>query len=132
MTSSLRIAVADDEPDMRDYYTRILPRLGHRVVVVAATGEQLVEQCRIALPDLVITDIKMPDLSGTEAAARLCEQRPLPVILVSAYIDSELIGATGSGHAQAYLVKPIKQSDLEPTIKLAMLRFAQQQEAGVT
>ena len=46
MTQPLRIAVADDEPDVRDYFRRILPRLGHQVVAVARTGRELVEQCR--------------------------------------------------------------------------------------
>ncbi len=58
MSEPLRIAVADDEPDMRDYFARILPRLGHQVVAQAHDGRELVEQCRAAQPDLVITDIR--------------------------------------------------------------------------
>ena len=68
MSRALRIAVADDEPDMRDYFRTILPRLGHEVVAVAETGRELVEQCRATRPDLVITDIKMPDMDGIDAA----------------------------------------------------------------
>jgi response regulator NasT len=125
MTNSLRIAVADDEPDMRDYYARILPRLGHRVVAVCATGSDLVEKCRQQMPDLVITDIKMPDMDGIEAAIRLYENQAVPVILVSAYHDPELIQRAEADHVMGYLVKPIKQADLEPTIALAMRRFEQ-------
>src|SRR5260221_8306371 len=64
MNQSLRIAVADDEADMRDYFQVLLPRLGHSVVAVAQNGRELVEKCRAAEPDLVITDIKMPEIDG--------------------------------------------------------------------
>ena len=59
MTPSLRIVVADDEPDMRDYFRKILPRLGHTVAAAAATGNDLIAQCRTHQPDMVITDIKI-------------------------------------------------------------------------
>jgi len=125
MNRALRIAVADDEPDMRDYFRKILPRLGHHVVVAPETGRELVEQCRKAGPDLVITDIKMPDMDGIDAATQIYLEKPIPVILVSAYHDPELIARAEADHILGYLVKPIKQSDLEPTIALAVRRFEQ-------
>ena len=125
MTQSLRIAIADDEPDMREYFQKILPVLGHSVVSAAATGKQLVEHCRTDQPDLVITDIKMPDMDGIDAAVEIYRQNAIPVILVSAYHDAKLIDRAESDHILAYLVKPIKQADLEPAIGLAMRRFAQ-------
>jgi response regulator NasT len=125
MTQPLLIVVADDEPDMRDYFRKILPRLGHRVVAAAENGRELVEQCRALEPDLVITDIKMPDMDGIEAAMALYQDRPVPVILVSAYHDPELIQRAESDHIMGYLVKPIKQADLEPVIALATRRFEQ-------
>jgi two-component system, response regulator PdtaR len=128
MTTPLRIAVADDEPDMRDYFARILPCLGHRVVAVARDGQDLVNQCRAAQPDLVITDIKMPDMDGIDAAARIYRERPVPVILVSAYRDAELVKRAELDQIMGYLVKPIKQPDLEPVIALAMRRFEQFEE----
>jgi response regulator NasT len=99
--------------------------LGHRVVVNAANGEELLIQCRAARPDLVITDIKMPDMDGIDAAMHLYRETPVPVILVSAYHDPELIRRAEADHIMAYLVKPIKQADLEPAIALAMRRFDQ-------
>jgi response regulator NasT len=125
MNQPLRIAVADDEPDMRDYFRKILPRLGHQVVAVAEDGQQLVERCRTLHPDLVITDVKMPEMDGIEAALAIYQDRPTPVILVSAYHDSELIARAEADHVLGYLVKPIKQADLEPTISLTMRRFEQ-------
>jgi response regulator NasT len=125
MSQSYRIAVADDEIDMRDYLARILPRLGHEVVAVAENGRQLVELCRRERPDLVITDIKMPDMDGIAAAVQIYQERPVPVILVSAYHDAELVERAEADHILAYLVKPIKQTDLAPAIAIAMRRFAQ-------
>jgi response regulator NasT len=125
MNHSLRIVVADDEPDMRDYFQKILPRLGHQVVGVACNGRELVEQCRTIEPDLVITDIKMPEMDGIDAAKLISREGPVPVILVSAYHDPELIARAEEDHILAYLIKPIKQANLEPAIGLAMRRFEQ-------
>jgi response regulator NasT len=124
MNRSLRIAVADDEPDMREYFQKSLTRLGHKVVV-AGNGRELVEQCRAVKPDLVITDIKMPDLDGIDAATQIYRDRPVPVILVSAYHDTALLERAEADHILGYLVKPIKQADLEPVIALSMRRFEQ-------
>jgi response regulator NasT len=125
MTDSLRIAVADDEQDMRDYFRKCLTRLGHQVVAVAENGRDLIERCREARPQLVITDIKMPDMDGIDAAVQIYRERPVPVILVSAFHDPGLIERAESDHILGYLVKPIKQADLEPVIALAMRRFDQ-------
>ncbi|HZT79186.1 MAG TPA: response regulator [Gemmataceae bacterium] len=125
MNQSLRIAIADDEADMRDYFRKILPLLGHKMVCAAKTGRELVEGCRQCKPDLVITDIKMPDMDGIRAADQIYQEHPIPVILVSAYHDADLIARAEANHILGYLVKPIKQSDLEPVIALAVRRFEQ-------
>jgi len=128
MSHALRIVVADDEPDMRDYFRKILPHLGHRLVAVAENGRDLVQLCREEKPDLVITDIKMPDMDGIDAAVEIYRTLAVPVILVSAYHDPELIARAEADHIMGYLVKPIKQADLEPVIALAMRRFDQFQQ----
>jgi response regulator NasT len=122
---NLRIAIADDELDMRDYFRKLLPRLGHKVVAEAETGRQLVELCLAEKPDLVITDIKMPDMDGIDAAIQIYKDRPVPIILVSAYHNAELIARAEADHILGYLVKPIKQADLAPAIAVAMRRFEQ-------
>jgi response regulator NasT len=125
MSRSLKIAVADDELDMRDYFQKILPLLGHSVVATARDGRELVQKCRETRPDLVITDIKMPDMDGIDAANQIYRDGPIPVILVSAYHDPEFIRRAEADHILAYLVKPIKQADLEPAIAIAIRRFEQ-------
>lgn len=125
MNRSLNIAVADDEPEMLDYYRLMLPRLGHHVVAAALNGRSLVEACRDQRPDLVILDIKMPEMDGIDAAAELYRDGPLPIILVSAFHDDSLIARVEADHVLAYLVKPIKLADLSPAIAVAMARFDQ-------
>jgi response regulator NasT len=127
MSQGLRIIVADDESDMRDFFEKMLPRFGHQVVAVAEDGAQLVERCRQLNPDLIITDIKMPQLDGIEASTQICRERPVPVILVSAYHDPALIERAEADHVLAYLVKPIGLADLQPAISIAMRRFAELQ-----
>ena len=128
MAGRLKVAIADDEPDTREFLRETLTDLGHEVVAVAETGKQLVELCRDARPDLVITDIKMPGMDGIDAAHQICRDYPTPVILVSAYHESELVERSLEEHVMSYLVKPVKSSDLEPAIALAMRRFEQFQE----
>ena len=124
-TRSLRIAVADDEPDVRQFFQELLSQLGHQVVGVAETGRQLVEQCREARPELVITDIKMPDLDGIEASIAVNRDKQMPVILVSAHDDAETLTRVGADHIMGYLIKPVSESQLKTAIALAMMRFQQ-------
>lgn len=121
--NGLRIAIADDEARMRDYLWSSLERLGHQVVAAAKTGQELLLECREKRPQLIITDIKMPDMDGIEAAVLICQDEPVPVILVSAFHDSEYIARAARNHILAYLVKPVKDTDLEPAIAVAMERF---------
>lgn len=123
MTQPLRIAVADDEPLMLRWYENTLTKLGHQVVVAATDGRELVEQCGQLNPDLVITDIRMPNLDGLDAVAQLRDITPRPVIVVSAHHDPQYIERALQNHVLAYLVKPIKQPDLETAIALVMRRF---------
>jgi response regulator NasT len=117
MTRSLRIAVADDEPDVRDYFRRILGHMGHQVVASAATGTELVDLCREQLPDLVITDVRMPEMDGDEAICEICAIRPVPFILVSAYSKPTNLPNGVGDVGRAYLTKPVKKQDLEQAIR---------------
>lgn len=123
MNATLRIAVADDEPRMRDYYREALSRMGHQVALAASNGRELIEGCRVIRPDLILSDIKMPDLDGIDAAIEIGREDPVPIILVSAYHDDELLDRARSGHVFGFLVKPVKQDDLKAAIAIAMQRF---------
>ncbi len=133
MSPALRIAVAEDEPRMREFYQEVLPRLGHCVVCLAKTGRELVEYCRSTLPDLIIADVKMPDMDGIDACREICREDTIPVILVSAHDDQEYLTRANDNQVLAYLVKPIKRQDLQPAIQIAVRRHeefqAMRQEA---
>ena len=119
----LRIAVADDEPDMLLFFRELLPHLGHEVAAEAATGRELVEGCNRVRPDLVITDIRMPDMDGVRAAAEVNRSERVPVILVTAHHDADILADGAAEYIMAYLAKPVKPVDLQAAVRLAMLRF---------
>ena len=127
MNERLRIAVADDEAFIRRYFQEVLPDLGHEVVVVASNGRQLVEGCLGCerAPDLVLSDIRMPEMDGIEAAAAIAQRVVIPVILISAFHDEDLIGRAAASEVMAYLIKPIGRPDLEAAIRIAYGRFRQ-------
>lgn len=116
-TLSLRIAVADDELDMREYLEKILPRMGHRVVAVAENGRDLVDLCAEARPDLVITDLRMPTMDGDQAIQLIGRTHKIPFIAVSAYCLPEGFAASLPSDSWVYLNKPIKRADLESAIQ---------------
>ncbi|WP_166831821.1 response regulator [Thalassoroseus pseudoceratinae] len=114
MIHSLRIAVADDEPEIRDFFRRFLSRLGHSVVGEACDGAQLVELCKAEHPDLVITDLAMPEMDGVSAIAAIATCSKIPVIIVSSH-DRPCEPCHPS--VVAYLVKPIEGGELEEAIE---------------
>jgi two-component system, response regulator PdtaR len=124
MNSSLRIAVADDDADMRDWFKHVLTKLGHRVISLAENGCELVEHCRALRPDLVITDKRMPQMDGIEASRNIYQDRPVPIILVSADHESDLIERAEANHVLVFVPKPIGQFALQPAIALAVRRYA--------
>ncbi|WDQ14894.1 response regulator [Rhodopirellula sp. P2] len=116
-TSSLRIVVADDESDIREYFEAILPRLGHQVVGAAEDGQQLVALCQQEHPDLVITDVMMPKMDGLTAAEKISRSISVPIIVVSSHEKGD---TSGNPRIVDYLVKPISIADLEASIRHAV------------
>jgi two-component system, response regulator PdtaR len=126
----LRVAVADDGPAALAHFRQLLARLGHQVVAAASTGRELVDGCCQAEPDLVITDVKMPDVDGIAAAEEINRHRPTPVVLLSPDDDPQsLARAEAAGPVMAYLVKPVKPPDLAAAVRLAVARFGEHQAA---
>jgi two-component system, response regulator PdtaR len=105
----------------------LLPSLGHVLAAVVATGQQLQELCRTTPFDLLITEGKLPDVDGVTATVAAYRQRPVPVILVSACQDQELVERALSDHVLTFLAKPFKAVDLAVAILLARRRFAEYQ-----
>ena len=101
----------------------MLPALGHELVALASSGRELVEQCAACRPDLVISDIKMDDMDGIDAAREFCQHEPMPIVLVSSYYDSDLLERAQADYVLGYLIKPVRKADLESALAIAMRRF---------
>lgn len=112
---TLRVVVADDDADMRYYFARVLPRLGCTVAGVAENGRDLVEQCHAQHPDVIITDIRMPEMDGMSAIAEINREQPTPAIVISSAEKSELQESMYSLIVQ-YLVKPFKLHELQAAL----------------
>ncbi len=121
----LRILIADDESIRLLSLRAQLSALGHRVIAEAATGEEAVALADRWRPDLAILDIKMPLMDGIEAAERITQARPIPIILLTAYSETQLVERAAQANISAYLMKPVSEEDLLPTITVAQARFKQ-------
>jgi two-component system, response regulator PdtaR len=119
----LRIAVADDDRDVREFLERFLPILGHGVHSVARTGRELLDHCRVNLPDMIIADVKMPDMDGLEAVEQVNRIAPVPAILVTGHSVPNWVDRAREIGVMAYLVKPVTEYDLAPAIALARRHF---------
>lgn len=134
MPSPLRIVIADDEAVIRLGLREMLKDQGYQVVGEAADGARVLDLVRKLRPDLVFLDIKMPGVDGLQAARTLVAERAVPVIILTAYADREFVDQAKEAGVLAYLVKPVRESDLRPAIEVAMARFqeiqALQEEIG--
>jgi response regulator NasT len=104
---------------------RTLTHEGHHVIAIAENGRQLIDECINQRPDLIITDIEMPELDGLAALHEICMTNPVPAIIVSANSDQEMLVRASRELVFAYLVKPIKMDDLQPAIWLTMQRYSE-------
>lgn len=118
-----RVVIADDESIIRMDLKEMLAALGYLVVGEAGDGISAVNLARELRPDLVIMDIKMPDLDGIAAAKILTEERIAPVLLLTAFSQQELVEGAKEAGVVGYVVKPFRESELVPAIEIAMARF---------
>ena len=123
----LKIVIADDESVIRMDLKEILQEAGHEVVGETANGRRAVAIVRETSPDLVIMDIKMPDMDGVEAARLIAADHLVPVLLLTAFDDAELIERAKDAGVLAYLVKPVEEKNLFPAMEIALSRWQEMQ-----
>jgi response regulator NasT len=119
------VIIADDESIIRMDLREMLTNLGYLVIGEVGDGRSAVNLARELRPDVVIMDIKMPDMDGIDAARVLTEERIAPVLLLTAYSQQELIERAKDAGVVGYMVKPFRESDLAPAIEVAVARFAE-------
>ena len=123
----MKVLVAEDETIIRLDLRDLLERSGHDVVAEARDGEEAVALAREHEPELAIMDVKMPRLDGIEAAKRILDERPIPIVMLTAYGQDEIVSRAVEAGVFGYLVKPFREQDLLPAIQAARARHAELQ-----
>ena len=118
----MRVLVAEDETIIRLDLRDLLERSGFEVCAEARDGEEAVALARSERPDVAIMDVKMPKLDGIEAARRILDERPIPIVMLTAYGQDELVSRAVEAGVFGYLVKPFREQDLLPAIHTARAR----------
>lgn len=117
---TIQVAIADDEPEVREYFAAALRRQGYAVVAVVGDGAALVARCCELQPDLVITDIRMDGINGIEAMRQIARHRPIPTILVSAHFELDQLDVDLNRFVVACLTKPVKLATLIGAVEQAV------------
>jgi two-component system, response regulator PdtaR len=123
----VRILIAEDETIIRLDLRDLLERAGHEVVAEARDGEEAITLAREHAPELAVLDVKMPRLDGIEAAKRILADRPIPIVMLTAYGQEELVSRAVEAGVFGYLVKPFREQDLLPAIAAARARHEELQ-----
>ena len=118
----MKILIAEDETIIRLDLRELLEKAGHDVVAEARDGEEAVNLAREHEPELALLDVKMPKLDGIDAARKILEERPIPIVMVTAYGEGDLVARAVEAGVFGYLVKPFRETDLLPAIKTARAR----------
>lgn len=121
MADALRVVVVEDEGLIRMDVVATLQEAGYEVVGEGADGEEAIKLATELEPDLVVMDIKMPKLDGISAAEKINELK-IPVVLLTAFSQSDLVARAAEAGAMAYVTKPFKPTDLLPAIQIALSR----------
>jgi AmiR/NasT family two-component response regulator len=121
MSEALRVVVVEDEALIRMDVVATLEEAGFEIVGEGSNGEEAISLAKEHQPDLVVMDIKMPKLDGISAAEKIAELK-IPVVLLTAFSQTELVSRAAEAGAMAYVTKPFKPADLLPAIQIALAR----------
>lgn len=123
----MKILIAEDDGLVARDLARKVKEVGHTVAGLAETGRRAVEAARSLAPDLVLLDIAMPGLDGIAAAREILAARAVPIVMVTAHGDPDLVARAVSAGVMGYLLKPVSDAALRAGIHVAMARFAELQ-----
>ncbi len=126
--STPRVLIAEDDILVSDTIQEVLAESGHTVIGEAQDGRQAIELTQTLQPDVILMDIKMPEMDGLEAARQIQERCPTPIVILTAHETSELVAQAGAAGVGAYPLKPPERSDMKRAIAIAMARFEDMME----
>ncbi|HET7819974.1 MAG TPA: response regulator, partial [Ornithinibacter sp.] len=124
-SSTKRVLVAEDEAIIRLDLAEMLGEAGYEVVGQAGDGEQAVAMALDLKPDIVIMDVKMPVMDGITAAEQIGKERICPVVMLTAFSQTELVERARDAGVMAYVVKPFTASDVTPALDIALSRWSE-------
>jgi AmiR/NasT family two-component response regulator len=127
MAKRVSVLVAEDETIIRLDLRAQLEDADYVVCGEATNGHEAVALARSLQPDLAVLDVKMPGLDGIEAAKMILAERPIPILMLTAYSDEQLVRRAVKAGVYAYLVKPFRATDLMPAIETAIARYEEMQ-----
>ena len=118
-----KVVIIDDRDEQRFILSKFLKIAGHKVIGEGENGKEAVALAKKLKPDLMIMDVKMPEMDGIEAAKEINSTSPVPIVLFTAKNDPGTIDKAKDAGVMAYLVKPIEEKEINPTIELAISSF---------
>ncbi|OGP38510.1 MAG: hypothetical protein A2X93_04275 [Deltaproteobacteria bacterium GWC2_56_8] len=120
-----KVLIAEDNPKTRLFLKNQLELLGYEVICAVSNGQAAVDKVAELNPNLVIMDVKMPEMDGIDAARAITARGPVPIILITGLSSDEIAIKAIEAGVFAYLVKPVTKKQLDPAIKLAMARYSE-------
>lgn len=123
------ILICDDEPLAVERLSRLVTQLGHQVVATADHGQQAIEYVQQYEPDVVLLDIKMPEMDGLTCAQHLTALNPMPAVVFCTAYDEHALTAIKS-QAKGYLLKPVAKEELEQVLE-SLTRLTQAQMSNI-
>ena len=119
----MRVLIVDDESLIRMDLRDIIESCGHEVVAEGTNGVEALELCKKHKPDIILMDVKMPELDGIEAARQIGFHHEAPVVLLTSYSQQDLIDKARDSGVYGYLIKPVREEQLVPSLEMALGRF---------
>ena len=119
----MRVLIVDDESLIRMDLRDIIESCGHEVVAEGTNGVEALALCKKHKPDIILMDVKMPELDGIEAARQIGFPHEAPVVLLTSYSQQDLIDKARDSGVYGYLIKPVREEQLVPTLEMALGRY---------
>ena len=119
----MRVLIVDDESLIRMDLRDIIESCGHEVVAEGTNGVEALALCKKHKPDIILMDVKRPELDGIEAARQIGFHHEAPVVLLTSYSQQDLIDKARDSGVYGYLIKPVREEQLVPTLEMALGRY---------